>query len=122
MANEITYSMSLSCVKGNSSEKQAPGTLNADQTTQGVAGDVQIIGTSEEVVAYGDLVAPRWAFFRNLDTTNYIDIGPTSGGAMVACIRLKAGECAQFPIGASVVLRAQANTASCKLKKLILET
>jgi len=122
MANEIAYTIALACTKGNSVESQNPGRLTADQATQGVAGDIQIIGTSDEIIAYGDLVAPRWAYLRNLDTTNYVDIGPTSGGAIVPMVRLKAGEACVFPLSASVVLRGQANTASCKVKKLILET
>lgn len=122
MANEITYSVSLSCTKGSMTDKQAPGSQTADQTTQGEAADIQIIGTSEEDLAVGDLVAPRWCFLRNLDTTNFIKLGPKSGGNMVECMRLKAGESALFPIAPSVTLRAIADTASCKLKKMILET
>ncbi|MES2788123.1 MAG: hypothetical protein V4719_00780 [Planctomycetota bacterium] len=96
--------------------------MSANQTTIGAQGDTQIVGTTEEVVGFGDLVAARWALFRNLDATNYVDIGPESAGAMVSLIRLKPGEACLLPLKPGVVLRAQANTAAIKLKKLILET
>lgn len=122
MANEISYNISLSCAKGFESEAFKPGALAADKATIGAEGNTQIIGTSDEVVSFGDLAAARWCALRNLDTTNYVDIGPESGGAIVPLIRLKPGEACLFPLKPSAVLRGQANTSSVKLKKLILET
>lgn len=124
MAAEISYSAQLGCKKGlYFDQSRRPTGLTADQATQGSAGDVQAIGfAADEVIAYGDLVAPRWAYFRNLDPTNYIKIGPTTGGAILEMIRLKPGEACVFPIGPSVVLRAQAAVAACNLEKFILET
>lgn len=124
MANEISYTVSLACAKGTYfNQSRKPGSQAADQATQGAAGDVQAIGfAADEVIAYGDLVAPRWCFLRNLDTTNYIKVGPTTGGAILEMIRLKPGESCLFPIGPSVVLRAQSAVAACNLEKFILET
>lgn len=122
MANEISYTVGISCTKGYESEQARPAGLFADKATIGAMAETQIVPTSDTVVDFGDLVAARFCFLRNLDTTNYIDIGPTASGAIVATVRLKPGECCLMPLAPSVVLRAQANTASVKLKKLILET
>lgn len=122
MANEITYQIALRCSKGYEQEQATPSSLQADKATIGAMAETQIVPTSDTVVDLGDLVAARWCYLRNLDTTNYIDVGPTVAGAIAPMVRLKAGEACLFPLSASVVLRAQANTASVKLKKLILET
>ncbi len=124
MSNEINYSVAIGCINGDYfNQARKPGSQLANQATQGAAGDVQIIGfAADEVIVYGDLVAPRWCFLRNLDPTNYIKIGPTTGGAILEMARLLPGESMLFPIGPSVVLRAQAAVAACKLEKFILET
>lgn len=122
MADEISYQIALRCTKGYESESATPTSLVADKATIGAMGETQIVPTSDTVVDLGDLVAARWCYLRNLDTTNYIELGPTSGGAIVKMVKLKAGEACLFPLAASVVLRAIANTGSVNLKKLILET
>lgn len=84
---------------------------------------IQSIGfAAEEVVSLGDLAVADQGLIllKNLDTTNYIDWGPESAGAMVAIGRLLPGEEAVFRAKPSVILRAQANTAACLLQILAL--
>lgn len=122
MAEEIIYDLSLRLTNGFLHDEQVPGALLANQATPGVAGDTQIIGFSaDEIITSGDLVVPRWAYFRNCDPTNKINIGPTSGGVIVPFIQLLPGEIACLPLYPAVVARGQSLVANCKLKKLILE-
>lgn len=123
MSAEITIFASLSCTNGSLKIAVSPGQVQIDQATArgGNPGTVTV-GTSEEVISFGDLVAPRWAFLRNLSPTNYVDFGPESAGAMVAALRLKAGEYAILPLVPAAVYRAKANTAAVDLQITALET
>lgn len=121
MANEITISAKLAVSNGNLSDNL---TVNqrVDQAAALAHNPVIDVGTSEEVIGTGDIGTLGWVIFRNLDATNYVDIGPESGGSMVAMIRAEAGEVAgPFRLKPGITLRAQANTAAVKLAMLLLE-
>lgn len=123
MANELTINVAAECVNGSFRSRFDLGNaLKVDQAAIGAAAGVVNVGTSEEDLAHAELSVPGYAFFRNLDTTNYVTIGPKSGGAMVPLIKLKAGEVALMRLAPSVTIRAAANTAAIKLQMLILET
>lgn len=115
MAGTLTIQDRWTVVNGS----YEPGTVTTNDsitlTGQGAAGGIQIIGTTEEVVSAGDLSTRGWLRMVNLDSTNFITWGPESGGAMVACGRLEAGESAKLRTGPAVIIRAQADTANCKL-------
>lgn len=117
MADEITINASMRLTNGNFKNVWTPGTLTVDQATArgGNPGCVNI-GTSEEAISFGDLTTPAWIFIQNLDATNYVTWGPTSGGAMVAVGKLLPGEFALYRMAASVTLRMQANTAACNVE------
>lgn len=53
-------------------------------------------------------------YIKNLDSTNYVTLGPTSGGAIVPMVRLNPGKVALIPLVPGLTLRCQANTAACK--------
>jgi len=111
MADEITTYCSLSVTNGELSLPGVGGSIKVDQTTARGGGPGAVtIGTSEEAISFGD-ISPGYVFIKNLDSTNYVEFGPESGGSMVVCGRLKAGEQCLFRLGGSVTLRAQANTA-----------
>lgn len=123
MADEITYNANLTLVNGYLKATQNPGPLRATQATPGEQAGIQIIGfAADEVIAYGDLVAPRWSWFRNVSTANNITLGPTSGGVIIPLITLLPGEACCFPIATSAVLRGQSTVTNNKLDRLILET
>lgn len=121
MANEITLKFSLQAENGFLKQSVNIGQLQIDQAAAGMAGGAQEIGTSEEVVDFGDVSTEGLLFLRNLDDTNYIEFGPEDTGAMVAVGKLEPGEFAFFRVKPSVVLRAQADTAACLLQVLLLE-
>lgn len=121
MANEITVTASINVAKGNFSRRIAPGALTFDQAAQGQAGGVLEIGTSEESITLTDLGTLGWAYFRNLDTSNYVTWGPDSTG-MVAVGRMEAGETAgPFRLEPGITLKMQANTAACNVEVIVFE-
>lgn len=91
------------------------------QAAIGKGGGVQIIGTSEEVVNFGDVVTEGDIYLKNVDDTNYVTYGPEDTGAMVVMGKLKPGEFAWFRVAPTVVLRAQADTAPVKLDVRLYE-
>lgn len=119
MADEITVTMRF----GVSNGSYDPGTITVsneqyDQTAIGAAEGVQEIGTSEESLATGDLTTYGWLFLRNLDTTNYVQVGFSTG---VYGIRLEAGEPALFRTEPAATVYLLANTAACNVQYRWLE-
>jgi len=115
MANELTLNFSLRYSNGNITDQVEPFQLQVNQTTQGVYSNTQIIGTSTETVTLGaDIVAHGYCFIRNLDTTNFIEVGPDSSG-IINFMKLLAGQFGVFPLHSSATVKAKADTAACKL-------
>lgn len=120
MANEISLGVSLQ-VSNDPYVLTINKSKSIDCAYIGEGGGVQIIGTSAETVDLGDISYPGYVYLENLDSTNYVDYGPDSGG-MVTMGRLLAGECAVLRLAPSgVTLKAQANTADVKLLVRCLE-
>lgn len=122
MSNEITLSASIRAKNGNLDVSFAPGTLQFDQTSQVAVGGVQIIGTSTnaEFIALGDVTTAGYSWFRNCDTTNYIDIGTGTATSFVGLIRLYAGQVALCPLHPTNPPSAKANSGACNLQYTIL--
>jgi hypothetical protein len=114
MANEITTTITGSLANGSLSD-QFSTSKQITQTTAGVAAGVWIVGTSEEDLSLGDVTTGGTVYMVNLDSTNYVKLGPKSGGSMVEAIRLKPGEPQLFRIPSGVTLRAIADTAACRV-------
>lgn len=120
MADELKISAIIGFSKGGAKlvkELSDKITITGDSFTHGV----QSIGTSEEEVAQGvDLGTPGYVFAINLDSTNYVEIGSTTG---VYDIKLQAGEFAIWRHNsASAILYAKANSSACLLEYCIFET
>jgi hypothetical protein len=68
-----------------------------------------------------NLATLGWAFFKNNDATNYVDIMTAVSGTAFA--RIKPGECAVFRFAAGITAPAVlANTAGVEIEYLILES
>lgn len=115
MANEFTITLNVVYANGYLKRSIIPGSVTANQTTQGMFGGVQIIGTSEEDLAVGDVGTPGFLYVRNLDTTNFVQIGKKVSGAMESSVKLKAGQFAWLPSD-NITWRCKADTAACKLE------
>ena len=121
MADELSMNFVAQLTNGFLEESFSVGGLRVDQNDAGSHNPVLIIGTTEEVVSFGDVAVPGYAFFRNIDTDNAIHIGPQSAGALVNFITLLPGEFAVLRLHASVIVRAKADDYPSKLKMLLLE-
>lgn len=122
MANEITMTAKISFDKG-----LVVG-VSRDETDKqvDVAGTrytqiVQEIGTSEEVIALGDVPSASigYCHMKNLDATNFVEVRPALGAADL--MKLKPGESAVFRFTLSVVPAMIADTGACDVEILIIE-
>ena len=123
MANEISIDARMSCKNGSLQLSIVPGgrTVNQAVARGGNPGTVSV-GTAEQVLTFGDLTTPGYCLMQNLDATNYVAVGPTSSGAMVAALRLLAGEYALLRLAPAAVYRAKAHTAAVNLLIVALDT
>ena len=117
MANELRLMVTAAFSKGNAEVRRTKSvgvTITGDAFTHGV----QEIGTTEEEVVQGaDLGTPGYLLIINLDSTNYVEIGSTTG---VYDIKLKAGEVALYRHNSATVY-GKANTANVKVEYCLFE-
>ena len=123
MPNEVTVTGRLQSDNGNAKTDKRPGALQFDQSAKGSKGGTQKIGTSAEGMEMGDLATHGRAWFRNLDDTNFIDLGPDKGSTTIEPgIRLKPGfPAGPFFISPGSTWLAEADTAECLMEVSILE-
>lgn len=113
MADEITVTASLQVNNGNQSFRFSPANLSVTQNAQGgPTPGYWVVGTSEENNAFTELTTEGWIAMQNLDATNYVEWGFSTG---VYGGRLKAGEFAIFRTNPALTLYMKANTAACKV-------
>lgn len=124
MADEIKVRVKTTLANGFLKEQFDPGEVSINQTTANSHCPVVDIGTSEEDISFGDISAANIGRcdMINLDPTNYVDIGPKSGGVMVGMLRLLPGEPQTMRLLPGVTLRARANIAACRVKFLFFQT
>jgi len=118
MANELTLSITVSYAKGNvASISRALSSLGITVSGDVFLHHVQAIGTSEEALILGGVtVTGGFAWMKNLDDTNFIEIRSATGSGN-DILKLKAGEACVFRWGSDVSAPyAIANTAECDLE------
>ncbi len=117
MAGELSLRVSLSFDKSDAEVKRSIG-MSIDVAGDAFIHAVQSIGTSEEELAQGaDIGTPGIVFAINLDATNYVEIGSTTG---VYGIKLLAGEGYPWRHNSSTIY-AKANTSACLVEYIIIE-
>ncbi len=121
MADEISMSLSLSCYKpsimGNPigrSVADAKFTMAGDAYSQGAI----LVLTTGTAIPLGQVSTPHWAWFKNLDATNYLTIRNGPAGSIL--LQLYPGEEHPVALSSSIVPYAFASSASCLLDFLIL--
>lgn len=114
MANEITITTGLQIQNANLIVPTPASTKRFNQTTARGGGPGTVdIGTTEETIDFGDIV-PGWVEFRNLDATNFVDLGFATGAYG---IRLPAnGGSALFFVRPGTTIYAVADTAACSIQ------
>jgi len=117
MADEITINSGMSLIKSNLKSALVRNDYTADQTTGRCYEDVQNIATTAggEVLAVGSISTVGWAYFKNLNATNFCKVGPEAAGAIVDTIKILPGETAGPMKMATNTIRAIADTGAIDL-------
>ena len=121
MANEATVTTALKFTKGSVDLNLTDSASTFDVTGTRYQRAVQSVGTAAEALDMGDITDPGWAYFRNLDASNYVELFAATGET--AFLRLNAGEhaCVRLSTSATAPF-AQADTASIDLEYMIVQT
>ena len=121
MADEIQPTFGLKVANGSFVTRINTFTLQIDQASLGAHMPIVNVGTAEEDLATGDVANLGCIYVRNLDTANFVTIGPKSGGIMVPFLKLKPGEWCWLRLSPGVVWRWQADTATVKCQVMLFE-
>ncbi len=117
MANELRITAKLSFNKSDGKVTRGD-TAFIDVTGDSFTHEIQSVGTTQEEIAQGaDLGTPGYLWIKNLDSTNYVEVGVTTG---VYHIKLQAGEFALFRVNGTTIY-GKANTAACLVEYVLVE-
>ncbi len=120
MADELKIVANLSFSKGGAKVTRQVS-IKVDIAGDAFAHGVQDVTTGEvelaQLAAVGD---PGWVLIINLDSTNYIEVGATTG---VYTIKILAGEFALYRHDKeeTVTILAKANSGTCSVEYFIFE-
>ncbi len=121
MASELTLSASYEYAKDGAEFERAISGLIANVSGDNFIHHKQLVGITEEALIIGEVSLLGWAIFRNLDSTNYVEIRSATGAGN-DIIKILAGEFAVFRFGSDVTAPfAIANTAAVLLEYFIAE-
>ena len=116
MANEISLTTTFTLANNNLSYSSTE-TFNADQAVLGgPSNGVQLIGTAYESLGVTDITSLGWAKFKNLDNSNWIEVGLEISSTFYPFIRLLPGESVVVRLSPNVGLFAQSNTTPARLE------
>lgn len=124
MANEINVGGVITAFKASimsSSISRAISGLLRNWTGTTYVQDSMLVTVAELAIPMGLVTLPHWAFFLNMDPTNYIQIYDATGQVAHSFIQLLPGDFAVVPMTTALTAPfAKANTAPCQLEYLIL--
>lgn len=121
MADEIKLTVKGKVANGSYKTDWNLGQLSITQSAVGAASGVQAIGTSAENIAGGDVSTPGYLFLKNLDSTNFVEVGKDVSASFEKLIKLQPGEEAVFRVADSTTIQLKADTAACDVMYLLLE-
>lgn len=116
MANEITITISGSLTNGNLKDSFTPGQIQVTQTTARMHGSVVNAATTAEILVLGDITDVGYAFFRNLDGTNWVHIGVGTTGGIAPLVKLLAGQICCMPLTTGSTFMVEADTSPVDLR------
>lgn len=119
MANEITLNLKLSVSSGYLVAREDPGSISVTMGGSVAAGGAQTIATNATAIVMGSVATAGYAYFRNVSTANYLEIGTGTGTSFVAFSKLSYGDAQIVRLGTNAPT-AKANTAAGTLQYLIL--
>ncbi len=115
MSNELRIGLVFSYEK-NGAKVQITEHFEVDVAGDSFTDEIQSVGTSNVALAVGAAMGTQgWSLVKNLDATNYVEVGITGSYS----IKLLAGKAAIFP--AAAALFAKADTAACLVRYCIIE-
>ena len=126
MANEITASASLAY--NNPSTTSSPvgrsvnGLLANSLANLAPNGTTLSVATTGTTIPLGQIATPGWSWFRNLDSTNFVNIYTSLADKLLGAnpfATLYPGEFWMGPLGTTTAPYAVANTAAVDLEYLI---
>ena len=120
MANEITFSASLSVTRAGLTVSGSTS-LNVTMAGTEFMANLQSIGTITEAIDLQDLATPGYFYFKNTDANNFVEIGtatPVSGAN--AFLKLLPGE-ASICMCRQTVIYAKADTGAVSLQIIAAE-
>lgn len=126
-ANEIQSVINLKVTKGSLDvTRSVSQQLTLSAAKPNAAGFTQSIptNTAGTAITLGDVAINGVAWFRNLDTTNYVEIGIQESGVFYPLVRLNYGEAWSFRLAQGVAPYARANATNnvnVVLEKLIFD-
>ncbi len=121
MSQEITATVALSVSNGNLSRTMlAEAEQRPDMAGSRAFSSQQDIGTGapELLVFPSDQTTARWGYFKNLDATNYVSIGPNNGTPYF--LRLYPGMACVVSLD-NATIYARADTGAVKLECGVIE-
>ncbi|KKM19636.1 hypothetical protein LCGC14_1653560 [marine sediment metagenome] len=117
MAGKLAISARLVYDKNGANTRRSEG-ISVDVAGDSFTHEIQSVGTSEEELAQGvDLGTPGYVYLKNLDGTNFVEIGSTTG---VYDVKMLAGEIALYRHNSASIF-AKADTAACLVEYTIIE-
>jgi len=120
MADELTITTQLVFEKGNTKVRRGSKDVTIDVTGTDMIHATQAVGNaSAENVAKGEITTPGYMWVKNLDGTNFVQIGYDDSG-FKPTVKLLAGEEALFRC-AQTTPQAQADTAAVNIEYIIVE-
>lgn len=122
MADELTISSGISGAKGYLDIYEEPGSQSIDMDGTRDSSGVQDVGFAahELLTSDADFGTAGWAWFRNLDDTNFVELGLDVAAAFVPFAKLLPGEHFVVPL-ATKSIYAKSDTAAVKVRKHFIE-
>ena len=107
----------------------ASGTVDSrtQSITQTTAAPTSIGGTqsigfaAHEALVLTDITTNGWAYFRNRNATNFVELGVDVAATFYPLVRLNANEGCVLRLSQGITPYAQADTAAVILERLILD-
>lgn len=125
MSNEITLTGSITINKPSVMSSAFSRAFTGVLRNMGgnfIVYDTMTVTTSALAIPLGSVTAPHWAFFLNMDPTNYIQLMNGASGAVFSRLlggSAPYGDMALVPLDPACVPYAIANTANCQMEYAI---
>jgi len=124
MSQEITVNLTFNVNNpstGGGYSNSVRASQQYTQNAQGANGEVVSIPTTATNIDLTNLTTYGWAYFQNLDTTNFVTVGLSVSAVYYSFLKLKPGEIALLRLEPGITVQAQADTAAVKLNYLVLQ-